>query len=357
MVRHECSFLGADFLPGLWVRNYFWSRNLVTYQGLVHLSEKRIYGTKVVRLIIVEYHGSDIFYVVLRARLILGKLYSSVTQNEELSPSEINVHGGIDTAMAVLSQILSRASASASHFDWTRYVHPLNQTMPHSQLEINPYGMVQGDCSFGCLGWLCDTMDSCQPGSVCKNNVCEPCSLGCPGMDCNSKKPCQEWTKCVDGICQECSARSTSSNLFKSCNANPICSNDALLTARVCNYCNERTSKCRGSPCIRASDCNADEECDFGTCKSCTTSGCLGQACQSSVECKTGLCNFYKKCDYPSVVNRSPHNPGEDRGVRRAPGRYGPSVSGGPTRPTEHALIDIKDPRSASRTPNPVSTR
>ena len=257
--------------------------------------------------------------------------------------------------MAALSQILRRASTSPSHFDWSRYIKPTVQIAPYTELEINPYSPTQGECNYGCLGWLCDTMDSCQPGFVCKNNVCEPCSIGCPGMICDSKKPCQEWSKCVNGICQECGARSSSSNLFKSCDADPVCPIDPFPAARVCSYCDDRISKCRGSPCVRASDCNADEECDYGTCKLCT-SGCLGQACKSSVECKTGLCNLHKKCDYPALISRSPSIPGAEREGRRAPLYYGPKVSGGPTRPTEHALIDIKDPRSASRTPGPVPT-
>ena len=83
-----------------------------------------------------------------------------------------------------------------------------------SSVVLNPYIIEQSDCTFGCLGHLCDAADSCSPDLLCKNSVCQPYPETQPGRvgeRCNSKAVCQSHLRCDEkqGTCQACSARST----------------------------------------------------------------------------------------------------------------------------------------------------
>lgn len=250
--------------------------------------------------------------------------------------------------MEALADGLRRASKASSNFDWSRYLPQSRKPVKTTHVALNPYLPDQADCKLGCPGFLCDSMDACQQGYVCKNNVCEKCTKGCPGMQCDAyRNLCQEKTRCVDGICQECAVRADSASRrttceldepsrYKSASTDETCGLDEPFTQPpICNYCDGSTKECRGSPCVRAVDCDADEFCDWGLCRPCT-SGCLGMACKSSRDCKTGNCNAFDKCDYPSGVGKGPMR-AEDYVGRRGPGYFGPRYQNqGPSKPRDN---------------------
>ncbi|KAF2497625.1 hypothetical protein BU16DRAFT_616239 [Lophium mytilinum] len=257
-------------------------------------------------------------------------LFSSVTEDDEWKTGHVALHRGAGSAMAALTSVLQDASTARSNFDWNRYLPQLQSHAfsPTNLLKANPYIPPQSACTFGCDGWFCDAADGCAPGSVCKNNVCRPCTTGCAGATCdNHRQLCQESMQCVNGTCQECEARKSAKPKKTSgdpyinfSDPNGSCvSDDPFATTAICQFCDPLARSCRGSPCVKAADCDVDEYCDWGLCKPCTE-GCLGMACKTSRGCKTGRCNEFGKCDYPGKM-KAPIRPEDVRG-RRSPQYY-----------------------------------
>lgn len=257
-------------------------------------------------------------------------LYSSVTDGQLKSTSQVKLRGNKNSPVSALKAAVEKANKSPSMFDWSRYVQKPGPTAPHTGISPNPWKPYQGECSFGCLGWLCDAMDGCSSDLLCKNNICQPCDVGCPGMACDAHKShCQEPYQCFNGVCQACTSRTDLAELHGTCEPTGTqCSKEFFPTTPICNFCDKRTKSCRGAPCERASDCDADEQCDWGLCKPCTQ-GCFGMECGSSRHCKTGFCNQYGYCDYPPKAEkkkntfdrpmgrRAPCGPGQDCNINR----------------------------------------
>jgi hypothetical protein len=175
------------------------------------------------------------------------------------------------------------------------------------------------------VGHLCDSADGCTPDLICKNSVCiDPpeSQPGNVGAVCNSKQVCQEHLPCIKGECQKCISRPSitprergeklrsysekpaiAGSLHESCHTDVSTrfSPDPLLrTLPFCKKPLPHTSvEKNGNPCTNAAHCDANEFCDWGLCKLCTE-GCLGMVCKSNNKCKTGFCNAFGRCDYPS---------------------------------------------------------
>lgn len=171
---------------------------------------------------------------------------------------------------------------------------------------------------------------------LCLQEQCLPkthqrlCRMKCDGY----KNLCWERTQCIDSICHECVARSDAASLKTACaldepsrynsvNPDETCRLDEpFVQPPICDYCDGSTKECCESPCVKSSEREVDEFCDWGLCKHCT-SGCLGMACKSPRGCKTGICSLFGKCDYPRTVGKGPMRD-EDFVGRRGPGFFGP---------------------------------
>ncbi|CAN9203758.1 unnamed protein product [Alternaria alternata] len=135
--------------------------------------------------------------------------------------SRINPIHPTYTTWTALTDVLKRSVTARSNFNWTKYLPPPVSIIPPSADEktaqhlqamltgsnnqewklkplglsnvssvvLNPYIIEQSDCTFGCLGHLCDAADSCSPDLLCKNSVCQPYSETQPGY-CNDYGRC-----------------------------------------------------------------------------------------------------------------------------------------------------------------------
>ncbi|RYN45375.1 hypothetical protein AA0114_g9106 [Alternaria tenuissima] len=154
--------------------------------------------------------------------------------------SRINPIHPTYTTWTALTDVLKRSVTARSNFNWTKYLPPPVSIIPPSADEktaqhlqamltgsnnqewklkplglsnvssvvLNPYIIEQSDCTFGCLGHLCDAADSCSPDLLCKNSVCQPYSETQPGKvgeRCNSKAVCQSHLRCDEkqGYCND----------------------------------------------------------------------------------------------------------------------------------------------------------
>ncbi|KAF2016934.1 glycoside hydrolase family 5 protein [Aaosphaeria arxii CBS 175.79] len=232
------------------------------------------------------------------------------------------------SALGALQDILKRAYTSRSNSDWSTYISPPLQGLTNNTLlPLNPYVPEQSACTFGCLGWLCDSADGCEPDLLCKNSICtKPADSqpGNAGATCNSKAVCQEHLRCEDGLCQPCISRVVKQpdDMRKTANVHDDFSycfpdtHDPFLMRNICLKPQPFGSSLRrGNPCANAMHCDANEFCDWGLCKPCKE-GCLGMKCKSSNKCKTGYCNMYGRCDYPGKKKKI-HGPGAWAGKTR----------------------------------------
>jgi hypothetical protein len=273
-------------------------------------------------------------------------VYSKATTGSEGTTTNVNVLLPDYSAIGALKDVLKRASTSRSNFDWSRYVPKPAALSNLTHLALNPFVPEQSDCTFGCSGWLCDAADGCNPSLICKNSICQKPTdqtLGTAGSACdNHKKLCRETLQCLNGECAECIARKSKPQKFDYPGSiTGSCEPDSpFLRQPICTLCNPLTkTHCRGDPCHKASDCNANEQCDWGLCKPCSK-GCLGMSCKSSKACVTGYCNTHGKCDYP-LKPKKPLRP-EDFVGRRGPGWNVPVQQRGPTRPRDNVMrVDI----------------
>ncbi|KAF2199608.1 hypothetical protein GQ43DRAFT_419909 [Delitschia confertaspora ATCC 74209] len=289
-------------------------------------------------------------------------LYSKVTTEGEGTSSNINILFASRFAIGALKDVLTRAFASRSNFDWSRFLAAPKVGLSNlTHLALNPFIPNQSPCTFGCPGWLCDAADGCEPDLVCRNSVCQKPdekTLGFVGKECDGhRKLCHENLQCIGGVCEECTARETREEDkelgIKAGSISGTCSVDDPFRMRpICQYCDKSAKECRGNPCLSAQHCDADEYCDWGVCKTCT-SGCLGMSCKSSSKCKTGYCNVFGKCDYPKKPKR-PMRP-EDYTGRRGPGSRG-GLKQGPSRPMDN-VVRVNIPKEGViETGGPVAT-
>lgn len=318
------------------------------------------------------------------------QIYSHLTTLSEGKTSRINPIHPTYTTWAALTDVLKRSVTARSNFNWTTYLPPPVSIIPPSQDEqtaqhlsamltgsnsqewrlqplglsnitaipLNPYIVEQSDCTFGCLGHLCDAADSCSPDLLCKNSVCQvnpETQPGKVGDRCNSKAVCQPHLRCEGGECKACSARKTmqmqpsSEQTGKRTIAGdetdvPIprgrqvrpndpdgqCYTDSLPhlfdIARLhqpspsssppsLNICLPPSH--HPSPCHSPTHCSADEYCSWGSCVPCrSTDACLGSPCRSNNVCKTGFCNDHGRCDDVPAEKKKSSGPGGARGNR-----------------------------------------
>ncbi|CAN9390591.1 unnamed protein product [Alternaria alternata] len=129
-------------------------------------------------------------------------IYSHLTTLSEGKTSRINPIHPTYTTWTALTDVLKRSVTARSNFNWTKYLPPPVSIIPPSADEktaqhlqamltgsnnqewklkplglsnvssvvLNPYIIEQSDCTFGCLGHLCDAADSCSPDLLCKNS-------------------------------------------------------------------------------------------------------------------------------------------------------------------------------------------
>ncbi|KAF2470699.1 uncharacterized protein BDR25DRAFT_286871 [Lindgomyces ingoldianus] len=294
-------------------------------------------------------------------------MYSTASTEDEGTSSRVSILRAHNFAVGALASILQSAYRARSNFDWSPYLPPPASGLSNlTVLPLNPFVPEQSSCTFGCLGWLCDAADGCSPDLICKNSVCQkPAETqpGSVGANCNSKTVCQEHLVCEDGTCQKCVARPSiqpsdprkhmvEGHITGQCHLDI---SSPFNMRPICTLCDPSKQTCRGSPCHRPGDCSADEFCDWGLCKPCTE-GCLGMKCKSSNKCKTGYCNVYGRCDYPTKVKK-PSGPGANAG-RRGPGwnNKGPKdQQRGPAKVRDEAMR-INIPKEGVRaTGSPVS--
>lgn len=225
-----------------------------------------------------------------------------------------------------------------------------------TSIPLNPYIIEQSDCTFGCVGHLCDAADSCAPDLICKNSVCQINSESQPGKvgdRCNSKQVCQSHLRCEKGECAACVARTTIQpeskkrkrtvpgdaatqkeeeeyrrrKMVKPNDLKGMCYTDSLPhlfeTVRLSSsslpppICLPPSH--HASPCTSPSHCSAHEYCSWGLCTPCSsTDSCLGSSCRSNNACKTGYCNDYGRCDYVAKKKKKATGPG---GARAKVGR------------------------------------
>lgn len=266
-------------------------------------------------------------------------LYSHLSTKGEETSARVNILRDDLTprgpyAIGALKDVLDRAAVSRSKMDWSPYLPASPAGLTNlTELALNPYIPEQSDCVFGCEGHLCDAADGCRPDLLCKNSVCAKPAESQPGnigSDCNSKSVCQEHLQCEDGVCQECLARPSiqPADIRKTAvpnDPNKQChlDTDIISLFNMRPWCKKvhklGDERRRGNPCRNAAHCDGNEFCDWGLCKFCTE-GCLGMQCRNNNKCKTGYCNKFGRCDYPS---KSPKvsGPGARAGGRK--GRHG----------------------------------
>jgi hypothetical protein len=261
-------------------------------------------------------------------------MYSYLTTLEEDLGARVNPLRPTFVSWKALKDVLQRAYISRSNLDWTKYLPaPPNTALTNrTALVLNPYIPEQSDCTFGCLGHLCDAADACAPDLLCKNSVCQQTPDSQPGKigdRCDSKNVCQEHILCSKGSCQDCSPRQSirpesrrkrtiasepppedphtrvvANDINASCHSDSLPSLFALSARQAASsalpICLSPSTPPRGNPCASSTHCSADQYCDWGLCKQCTSSDhCLGAKCKSNNKCKTGFCNTYGRCDYP----------------------------------------------------------
>ncbi|KAF2190576.1 glycoside hydrolase family 5 protein, partial [Zopfia rhizophila CBS 207.26] len=290
-------------------------------------------------------------------------LYSHVTTKDEGTSSRISILRDPRYAVGALIDVLKRAYTSRSNFNWSKYLPPPKALSNTTLLALNPFIPEQSDCTFGCLGWLCDAADGCEPDLICKNSVCQkptPPQPGSVGADCNSKNPCREHLTCSSGTCQPCVFRPSIPPTEKrkavvAGHPDQSCHLDTFYPfqqVRICSSCNPSTQTCRQNPCQRPADCDADQFCDWGICKKCTV-GCLGMKCKSNAACKTGFCNSHGRCDYPGKAKKV-IGPGAYAGRRGPTWNRGPKeAQRGPAKVRDEAMrVNIpKEEVKATRGP------
>jgi hypothetical protein len=269
------------------------------------------------------------------------------------------------TSWTALKDVLQRSYTARSNFDWTKHLPapPDVNLTKVTAIHLNPYIPEQSDCTFGCLGHLCDAADGCSPDLICKNSVCQQNAENQPGKigdTCNSKKVCQEHLLCSNGSCQACSVRtsiqSASKRKWTGTDAPPedpririipndpnaSCYSDSFpslillsqhLSTRQLPICLSPSNPPRGIPCEKASHCSADAYCNWGLCTPCSSiDSCLGAKCRSNNKCKTGFCNNHGRCDYagqkkiftgPGARGKSRNSriPGMPKGHERGPAK------------------------------------
>lgn len=287
---------------------------------------------------------STLFEHYTQPKLTKSQIYSKATTGSEGTTTNVNVLLPDYAAIGALKDALKRASTSRSNFDWSRYIPKPPALSNLTHLALNPFIPEQSDCTFGCSGFLCEGADGCQTSFICKNSVCQKPdekTLGIAGSECdNHKKLCREALQCIDGVCEECIARKSipppPRKFDYAGSISGSCEPDSPFTMRpYCKYCDSTTKPCRGDPCLKAADCDANQQCDWGVCKPCT-SGCLGMSCKSSKACVTGYCNNHGKCDYP-LKPKKPMR-AEDYVGRRGPGWNVPRQPRGPTKPRDNVV-------------------
>ncbi|KAL5113440.1 hypothetical protein ACEQ8H_008684 [Pleosporales sp. CAS-2024a] len=292
-------------------------------------------------------------------------LYSHLTHLQEDVEARINPLRPEYTSWKPLKDVLQRSYTARSTFDWSKHLPPPDAPLTNvTAVHLNPYIPEQSDCTFGCQGHLCDAADGCAPDLICKNSVCQQPSASQPGTvgaTCNSKKVCLAHLQCTDGKCQPCSVRPSmqppSKRRWIGSDAPPIDGRSRVLPNSITGTCHssslpslfalqERSlgdapssttlgtsnppppppplclaPDARGAPCEKATHCNADEFCDWGTCAKCSASDkCLGAKCATHNQCKTGFCNGHGRCDYAGQ-KKIISGPGAPRGKsQRLPG-------------------------------------
>ncbi|KAF2745929.1 glycoside hydrolase family 5 protein [Sporormia fimetaria CBS 119925] len=283
-------------------------------------------------------------------------LYSKLNNGGEGTTPTVSILRDDNSAVGALKNILKRAYTSRSNFDWSKYLSPPPALSNITHVVMNPYTPEQSDCTFGCPGLLCDDPDGCAPDLICKNSICvSPSSSKQPGKigdSCNSKTPCLEHLTCSSGQCQECVARpSLQPPSIRAVLPNDFRKSCELDTTSIFKNANLRfcakpppftSPSRRGNPCTNAAHCDANEFCDWGTCKACTASdgGCLGTPCRSNNKCKTGFCNTYGYCDYPGLKK---HVIGPGARAKARSGPMGPGTGpkgqrGGPNKVVDQAV-------------------
>jgi hypothetical protein len=329
----------------------------------------------------------------------MPQLYSHLTTLSEGKTSRINPLHPTYTTWPALRTVLTHSLSTRGALNWTLYLPPPVRIIPPTQDEktaqhlsamltgsttqewkllpvplsnvtsvrLNPYIIEQADCTFGCLGHLCDAPDGCAPDLLCKNSVCQMYPDGQPGgvgQRCNSKAICQPHFQCVKGVCEACSARKTiqpkeqerkrtiegddtvlpvsQQARVRENDVQGSCYTDSLphifqinklaadnhdqhpLRGAALPICQHpSSSSSHPPPCHNPTHCSASEYCSWGSCLPCsptTEDMCLGSLCRSNAACKTGYCNDYGRCDY--VRKKKVSGPGGARGKRngRIPG-------------------------------------
>ena len=224
-----------------------------------------------------------------------------------------------------------------------------------TSVRLNPYIIEQSDCTFGCVGHLCDAADDCSPNLLCKNSICQVNPDSQPGKvgdRCNSKAVCQSHLRCVEGECAACVARTTIQpenkkrkrtipgdsgmqqeeeeyrrryavkpndpkgtcytdslpHLFETIRLSP--SSPSPQPPPICLPPSHHPN-----PCTTPTHCSASQYCSWGLCTPCSaTDACLGSPCRSNNACKTGFCNDYGRCDYVAARKKKATGPGGARG-------------------------------------------
>lgn len=264
--------------------------------------------------------------------LTARKLASMIVPGTGSTEGMIGIAGRKGSAKEALWNVMRKSNDASTIFDWSKFTLQSSPRPAKSEVTPNPYRVTEGGHTFGQLGWVCNAMDDCRVGLVCKNSVCQKCEKGCPGMRCDALARCQEWSECVGGVCQAYESRSDASCLPPTSSGGRKGAAGGFCETKICNFCDRHT--CRGSPCANASDCGWEEVCDWGVCKPCTA-GCLGDVCKNSMDCKTGACSGFKRCDYPPP-NTGPLAPPVQRtgkkGKRGQGGDFGahPVILGNP---------------------------
>ncbi|KAF2837062.1 glycoside hydrolase family 5 protein [Patellaria atrata CBS 101060] len=262
-------------------------------------------------------------------------LFASTSQNPDVRDVEIDVHDS--TEMKRLGDLIGQANSAPSEWDWNKYLkqspftkHQRNNTV-YKYVHPNPYLPIEGQTILGRENHLCSANDDCHEGLICKNNVCQQCVLGCEDMMCNRNAFCQPGLKCVKGICKKTKLTLPKDSPHQFCTTEHTCPNTPIMFLT----CDPRTmDNCAPRPCMKATDCNLDEECSNYTCKPCTE-GCIGDECRMQRACKTGYCNpWYRKCDVPPKKKKNLLKPGTLQSGR---GHY--RVERGASRPRDNARV------------------